>query len=188
MQLSNFSIGKYEVTQALWEAVMGTNPSEFKKGKNYPVEEVSWEDCNKFIQKLNHVTGKYFRFPTEAEWEFAAKGGSMFNETNSQTDQILFESAWFKDNINNTSHPVGLKKPNIIGLYDMNGNVWEWCADWYSSYSNTLQINPCGPPTGNGRIIRGGSWSFSKQYLRPKFRFYYIPSYRCSCIGLRLAL
>lgn len=145
MQLSNFSIGKYEVTQALWEAVMGTNPSEFKKGKNYPVEEVSWEDCNKFIQKLNHVTGKYFRFPTEAEWEFAAKGGSMFNETNSQTDQILFESAWFKDNINNTSHPVGLKKPNIIGLYDMNGNVWEWCADWYSSYSNTLQINPCGP-------------------------------------------
>jgi formylglycine-generating enzyme required for sulfatase activity len=185
--ISSFAINKYEVTQAEWEYVMGENPSEFK-GRNNPVDSVTWEDCQTFISRLNLLTGMNFRFLTEAEWEFAARGGikglgCQFAGTND-----VEEAAWYTVNSSNSSHPVGLKMPNELGLYDMSGNVWEWCQDWFAEYSEMTKIDPIGPSTGLLRIIRGGSWLSSGRSCRVSNRHYNAPTDKDNNIGLRLAL
>ena len=133
--LSSYYICKYEVTQALWRAVMGSNPSYFK-GDNLPVESVSWNDCQTFINRLNSYTGRNFRLPTEAEWEFAARGGNYSRHYKYSGSNYIGDVAWYGDNSGNRTHPVGTKQANELGLYDMSGNVWEWCSDWYGSYSS----------------------------------------------------
>ncbi len=143
--LSSYYIGKTEVTQALWKAVMGSNPSRFK-GDNLPVEQVSWDDCQKFIRRINAATGKQFRLPTEAEWEYAARGGNQSKGYKYSGSNNLDKVAWYgEDWETGSTHPVGKKQPNELGLYDMSGNVWEWCADWYGDYSSEAQTNPTGP-------------------------------------------
>ncbi|MBQ3247459.1 MAG: SUMF1/EgtB/PvdO family nonheme iron enzyme, partial [Alistipes sp.] len=139
--VSNFYIGKYEVTQAQWEAVMGKNPSRFK-GDNLPVERVSWNDIQKFIEKLNAKTGKRYRLPTEAEWEYAARGGNQSKGYKYSGSNDIGSVAWYTDNSSSPTHPVGQKQPNELGLYDMSGNVYEWCSDWHGSYSSGSQTNP----------------------------------------------
>ncbi len=185
--LSTYYIGKYEVTQAEWKAVMGTNPSEFK-GDNLPVENVTWFDCQEFIRKLNELTGKQFRLPTEAEWEYAARGGNKSNRTKYAGGSDIDNVAWYEENSNKTTHPVGQKRPNELGLYDMSGNVWEWCQDYFEFYSSTFQTNPQGPATGTRRVLRGGSWSRKAKECRLSYRVINDPDVRINHIGLRLAL
>ena len=160
--LSDYYIGKYEVTQGLWKTVMGSNPSSFINcGDDCPVENVSWEECIEFISKLNQLTGKRFRLPTEAEWEYAARGGSKASyQTKYAGSNALGEVAWYNGNSNSQTHTVGTKKPNALGIYDMSGNVWEWCNDWYGDYSSGGVTNPKGAATGSYRVIRGGSWDY----------------------------
>ena len=154
--LSSYYICKYEVTQALWRAVMGNNPSNFK-GDNLPVESVSWNDCQTFINRLNSYTGRNFRLPTEAEWEFAARGGNYSRHYKYSGSNYISDVAWYGDDSgNNRTHPVGTKQANELGLYDMSGNVWEWCSDWYGSYSSYSQNDPTGPNSGSERVMRGG--------------------------------
>ena len=187
--LSSYSIGKTEVTQALWQAVMGSNPSYFK-GSNLPVEQVSWEDCQTFIRKLNALTGKNFRLPTEAEWEFAARGGINSRGYKYSGSNTLRNVAWYYDNSSGKTDPVATKAPNELGIYDMSGNVYEWCNDWYSSsyYTSESQTNPTGPNSGSARMCRGGSWLTNARYCRVSFRFSYDPTHRSGHLGLRLAL
>ncbi len=185
--LSSFYIGKYEVTQAEWEAVMGTNPSSFK-GDNFPVERVSWDDCQEFIRKLNEMTGKNFRLPTEAEWEYAARGGNKSGGYKYAGGNDVDNVAWFEDNCGNKTHPVGTKRGNELGLYDMSGNVWEWCQDWFDYYSSAFQTNPQGPGSGSDRVFRGGSWGVDAQYCRLSYRINRDPDERGNYLGLRLAL
>ena len=151
---NNYYIGKTEVTQALWKAVMDYNSSYFK-GDNLPMESVSWNDCQEFISELNHITGKNFRLPTEAEWEYAARGGDKSKGYQYSGSNNLSDVAGDDDN---KTHPVGTKLPNELGIYDMSGNVREWCQDWYGIYSSSSQTNPQGPISGVNRISRGGSW------------------------------
>ena len=185
--LSSYSIGETEVTQALWQAVMGNNPSRFK-GDNLPVEQVSWDDCQTFIRKLNNATGQRFRLPTEAEWEFAARGGNRSNHTQYSGSSSLDEVAWYYDNSGDKKHPVKTKKANELGLYDMAGNVFEWCQDWYGSYSSSSQYNPTGPNSGWGRVFRGGSWGDVPRCCGSSYRCRITPEDRYSNLGLRLAL
>jgi len=185
--VSSFSIGKYEVTQEEWEAVMGKNPSYYKGAKR-PVEEVSWNDCQEFIRKLNSLTGKQFRLPTEAEWEFAARGGTKSNHYKYAGSNTLSSVAWYDDNSGSTTHPVGQKSPNELGLYDMSGNVWEWCQDWYGDYSSSAQTNPKGPSSGSYRVVRGGSWDDDARLCRVSSRFIFTPGVTSYSLGLRLAL
>ncbi len=187
--LSSYYIGKTEVTQELWQAVMGSNPSKFS-GTNLPVEKVSWEDCQSFVIKLNELTGKNFRLPTEAEWEYAARGGNKSNGFKFSGGNNIAEVAWYSENGNKISHPVATKAPNELGIYDMSGNVWEWCSDWYSSsyYTSSSQTNPTGPNSGSYRVYRGGSWSGNDRYCRVSHRDSNYPSYRFNYVGLRLAL
>ena len=142
--LSSYYICKYEVTQALWQEVMGSNPSRFK-GDNLPVESVSWNDCQVFISKLNAMTGQHYRLPTEAEWEFAARGGNSSRGYKYSGSSTLSDVAWYGENSGNKTHLVGTKSPNELGLYDMIGNVREWCSDWYGDYNSSAQTNPAGP-------------------------------------------
>ena len=186
--LSDYYIGETEVTQELWAAVMGNNPSYFTGNMQRPVECVSWEDCQTFIQKLNRLTGANFRLPTEAEWEFAARGGRSSRGYQYSGSSNLGDVAWYDDNSSNTTHPVKTKSPNELGIYDMSGNVWEWCSDWFGSYSSSSQTNPKGPSTGSGRVCRGGGWNGSARYCRSAFRNYYTPSFRDNGLGLRLVL
>ena len=187
--LSSYSIGKTEVTQELWEAVMGSNPSYFYNS-NLPVEQVSWEDCQAFITKLNALTGKTFRLPTEAEWEFAARGGSNSQGFKYSGSNTVDDVAWHRDNSSDKPHPVATKAPNELGIYDMSGNVWEWCNDWFSDsyYTSASQTNPTGPNSGSYRVRRGGSWSCSAGNCRVSLRNYDSPAYRNYDLGLRLAL
>lgn len=161
--LSSFYIGKYEVTQAQWEMIMGSNPSNFQGCDECPVEQISWYDVQDFIKKLNQKTGKTYRLPTEAEWEYSAKGGSKSNGYTYSGSNVITNVAWYKENSNAQTHEAGQKQANELGIYDMTGNVWEWCSDWYDSnyYANSPTENPTGPTTGSGRVIRGGCWSFS---------------------------
>ena len=186
--LSSYMIGKTEVTQELWEAVMGSNPSHFK-GSNLPVDEVSWEDCQAFITKLNALTGKTFRLPTEAEWEFAARGGINSQGFKYSGSNTVDDVAWYRDNSSDKTHPVATKAPNELGIYDMSGNVWEWCSDWCSSYTSASQTNPTGPDSGSYRMDRGGSWGNDVWHCRVSYRFniVYTPTRR-GTLGLRLAL
>ena len=200
--LSSYCIGQTEVTQALWQAVMGSNPSYFSSRKNYatnlqrPVECVSWNDCQTFITKLNQLTGRTFRLPTEAEWEFAARGGNQsqgykYSGSNNPDDVALY---WFSiptevvDKAGYGPQTVATKAPNELGLYDMSGNVWEWCQDWYDAYSSDAQTNPVGPSTGYNRVMRGGSWLNYAYNCRVSYRASYDPTSRTDALGLRLAL
>ena len=185
--LSSFYIGKYEVTQALWKAVMGSNPSNWK-GDNLPVEMVSWNDCQTFLRKLNAMTGKNFRLPTEAEWEFAARGGNKNRGYQYSGSNVLSDVAWYADNSGSKTHNVGAKAPNELGIYDMSGNVWEWCQDWKKSYSSSPQTNPKGPSSGSSRVYRGGSWILSARGCRVASRDCFTPDYGGIDLGLRLAL
>ena len=185
--LSSYYICKYEVTQALWRAVMGSNPSNFK-GDNLPVENVSWDDCQTFINRLNSYTGRNFRLPTEAEWEFAARGGNYSRHYKYSGSNYIGDVAWYDDNSGNRTHPVGTKQPNEFDLYDMSGNVWEWCSDWYGSYNSYSQSNPTGPNSGSGRVLRGGSWRSIAGGCRSSDRSRITPGFRYFDLGLRLVL
>lgn len=193
--LSSYSIGETEVTQALWQAVMGSNPSYFS-GSNKPVEQVSWDDCQNFIIKLNALTGENFRLPTEAEWEYAARGGNKSRGYKYAGSNNIDNVAWYWDNIPSQSsgsagygtQVVATKSPNELGLYDMSGNVYEWCQDWYGSYSSGSQTNPTGQASGYSRVIRGGGWSYFARYCRVSSRLYDDPTGRFNDLGLRLAL
>ena len=188
--ISDYYIGETEVTQELWQAVMGSNPSWFKGDNQRPVERVSWNDCQKFIKKLNQLTGKEFRLPTEAEWEYAARGGKyskdyVYKYSGSKNAD---EVAWYSYNSRGETHPVKTKKANKLGLYDMSGNVWEWCNDWYGSYQSNSQINPTGPSKGERRVLRGGSWNYGDRIVRVSNRGSNTPGRSLSHHGLRLAL
>ena len=187
VELSSFSICKFEVTQELWEAVMGSNPSHFQ-GARLPVEQVSWNDCQEFIQKLRQLTGKNYRLPTEAEWEYAARGGGSsrgYKYSGGNDPNIV---SWYGDNSNSTTHEVGTKRANELGLFDMSGNVWEWCQDWYDEYPSGKQVDPQGPSSGSGRVRRGGGWGREASYCRVSCRLNPAPDFRSILLGLRLAL
>jgi formylglycine-generating enzyme required for sulfatase activity len=183
-----FYLGKYEVTQALWVKVMGSRPSYFKGGDR-PVESVSWNDVQKFIAELSAMTGQEFRLPTEAEWEYAARAGSDTRYYFGDDEDKLDKYAWYSDNSENRTHPVGQKMSNQFGLYDMLGNVWEWCADWYdeSYYNVSAKDDPRGPASGRYRILRGGAWHYSAIGLRVANRYYKLPKHGYADIGFRIA-
>ncbi|WP_051617642.1 SUMF1/EgtB/PvdO family nonheme iron enzyme [Prevotella sp. HUN102] len=185
--LSSFYLCKYEVTQELWEEVMGENPSYFK-GAKLPLEYVSWEDCQAFIKTLNAKTGMKFRMPTEAEWEYAARGGRKTYHNKYAGSVKIDKVAWYYQNSESKAHEVGQLAPNELGLYDMSGNVLEWCQDWYGDYTAEAQTNPVGPAGGSSRACRGGSWNYRAVNCRVSYRNDFTPSYRNSNIGLRLAL
>ena len=189
--LSGYYIGKTEVTYALWRAVMGSD-TNYWIDDDLPKYNVSWDDCQEFIRKLNSLTGQHFRLPTEAEWEFACRGGNNSRGYKYSGSNYIDNVAWCGDNSGDKAHPVATKSPNELGIYDMSGNLWEWCSDWYGGYSSGAQTNPKGPYDGSNRVIRGGS----------KFRFGGARSCRSSSrgsfgvsrfnwendLGLRLAL
>ncbi len=189
VKLSPYSIGQTEVTQELWEAVMGSNPSN-RKGVKLPVERVSWNDCQTFITKLNQLTGKQFRLPTEAEWEFAARGGNNSKGYKYSGSDNIDDVAWYTSNSGIQTHEVATKQPNELGLYDMSGNVWEWCQDWYNSsyYSSSVINNPTGPTSGSSRVNRGGSWGGNAGYCRVANRSNGTPTGTNYLLGFRLAL
>ena len=186
--LSSYYIGQTEVTQELWQAVMGSNPSYFADNLQRPVETVSWEDCQTFITKLNELTGKTFRLPTEAEWEYAARGGNKSQGYKYAGSNDIEEVAWWTSNSNTTTHLVATKAPNELGLYDMSGNVWEWCQDWFSNYRSDAQTNPTGPTSGTHHVTPGGCWSYYAWDCRVSRRNYNTPSLSSYYYGLRLAL
>mgnify|MGYP002869804714 CR=1 FL=1 len=200
--LSSYSIGQTEVTQALWYAVMGQKPtsdgdkwsSKYGLGDNRPAYNVSWEDCQEFITKLNQLTGKHFRMPTEAEWEFAARGGTKSKGYKYAGSNTIDDVAWYTvnsnvlGNPNYGTHDVATKRANELGIYDMSGNVLEWCNDWFGSYSSTVLTNPTGPTTGSHRVGRGGSWGGRALDCRVTLHSGSMPTDRSSYLGLRLAL
>ena len=183
--LSSFKIAKYPVTQDLWEQIMGYNPSYFK-GANLPVEGVNWGDVQEFIRKLNEATGKKYRLPTEAEWEFAARGGNKSKGYLYSGSNEIDAVAWYDNNSHGEVHPVGAKAPNELGIYDMSGNVWEWCSDWFGAYSDESLTNPQGPSTGTARILRGGCWYTIPQMSRVSYRDYFAPENRHAFFGFRV--
>ena len=185
--LSDYYIGETEVTQALWKAVMGSNPSYFN-GDNLPVERVRYNDVKTFITKLNQKTGKTFRLPTEAEWEYAARGGKKSKGYKYSGSNNIDDVAWYDDNSNDKTHPVKTKRPNELGIYDMSGNVWEWCSDKYGAYSSSSQTNPQGSSSGSYRVFRGGSWDGNARGCRASYRDYGNLSLLHSILGFRLAL
>ena len=215
--LSDFYIGKYEVTQQLWEYVMkysgkcadgstmsaydsdvwlGDNPSsKYGVGDFYPAYNVSWEDIvDIFLPRLNKITGGNFRLPTEAEWEYAARGGNMSQGYKYSGSNTIDDVAWYSDNVYDVgesnrvygTHPVGTKSPNELGIYDMTGNEREWCSDWYGSYSSSAQSNPTGPSSGSLRVKRGGSWYDNAKYCRVAYRSGSTPNSRGDLLGFRL--
>ena len=185
--LSGYYIGKTEVTQALWKAVMGSNPSRFK-GDNLPVEWISWNDCQEFIRKLNALTGQHFRLPTEAEWEFACRGGNNSRGYKYSGSNYIDNVAWYDGNSGKKTYSLATKLPNELGIYDMSGNVMEWCSDWYEKYSSGAQANPKGPYDGSCRVFRGGRWDGSASGCRSSVRFFNSPGHRFDGLGLRLTL
>ena len=186
-----------EVTQALWKAVMGNTVSQIASeisrktygvGDNYPMYYISWDDCQEFIQKLNALTGKNFRLPTEAEWEYAARGGNKSRGYKYSGSNNIGDVAWYKDNSGKKTHPVKTKQANELGIYDMSGNVWEWCQDWYGKYSSNAQTNTTGPATASNRVSRGGSWGDGARYCRSLIRGGINPGDRDKGLGFRLVL
>ena len=207
--VSDFYIGKYEVTQQLWEYVMnysgtaadgstmsayasevwlGKMPSStYGLGPYYPAYYVSWADIvNIFIPRLNKITGKTFRLPTEAEWEYAARGGNKSKGYKYSGSNTIGDVAWYNSNSSAMTHQVGTKAPNELGLYDMSGNVWEWCSDWYGSYSSSAESNPTGPTSGSSRVYRGGGWYNDAQVCRVAFRGKDTPDRGSNHLGFRL--
>jgi len=210
--LSDFYIGKYEVTQGQWRAIMGNSPSYFPRGDNYPVEQVSWNDivgtsgatmviknityyANGFIYKLNQLTGKQYRLPTEAEWEYAARGGRSSSGFKYSGSNTVGDVAWYWDNIPSQSSGnsgygtqlVGTKASNELGIHDMSGNVYECCSDWFGAYSSNAQTNPTGPSSGYYRVDRGGSWYDGAVRVRVSYRIYVAPDVHNLYLGFRLA-
>lgn len=185
--LSDYYIGETEVTQELWVAVMGSNPSYFS-GDQKPVEYVSWLDCKEFITKLNNLTGKNFHLPTEAEWEYAARGGNESQGYKYSGSNNVEDVAWYDTNSGSTTHNVKTKSPNELGIYDMSGNVMEWCEDRYGDYSSDSQTNPTGPSSGFRRVLRGGSWYFNMGNCRVSDRYNSNSIYGYYYSGFRLAL
>jgi formylglycine-generating enzyme required for sulfatase activity len=187
--VGNFSIGKFEVTQGQWRKVMGSNPSRFSScGDNCPVEMVTWNDVQSFISKLNSQSGNSYRLPTEAEWEYAARsGGKQEKYSGSNSIDAV---AWYANNSGSQTHPVGQKQANGLGIYDMSGNVWEWCSDWYgrSYYSSSPKDNPQGPSSGSDRVVRGGGWNDGARDVRSAIRAGGGPGDRCDFLGFRLVL
>ncbi len=202
-----FWMGKYEVTQAQWGVIMGKNPALLKAkkplvwrigmnnvphitAKDLPVEKVSWNEVQKFICKLNSKSGQTFRLPTEAEWEYACRAGSKTAYYFGDNGKELSRYAWYNGNTSAETHPVGWKKPNGWGLYDMEGNVWEWCQDWYDEnyYQYSPTTDPTGPSSGHARVFRGGSWFSSKDRCRSAFRYGYDPRLRYANLGFRLVM
>ena len=186
--LSSFAIGETEVTQALWVAVMGKNPSRFTGNMNRPVDKVSWDECQEFIAELNKLTGRQFRLPTEAEWEYAARGGNQSQGFKFPGSNTVEDVAWYFYTSNSTTQPVAGKLPNELGLYDMSGNVWEWCQDWYGYYSAEPQTNPTGAESSYYRVCRGGGWDSYVPSCRVSSRGNDIPSGKYNYMGMRLAL
>jgi len=185
--VSNFQIGRYEVKQLLWQLVMDGNPSDFK-GEDLPVESVSWEEVQIFISTLNAVTGKKYRLPTEAEWEYAARGGGKSKGYVYSGSNDIDEVAWYGGNSGSKTRPIGTKQPNELGIYDMSGNVWEWVRDWYGAYSSDAQTNPTGPVSGFSRVIRGGSWHYTPLLCRITNRDIIMQDHKFSNLGFRLVL
>jgi formylglycine-generating enzyme required for sulfatase activity len=187
--LSDFYIMKYEITQEQWVQVMGKNPSNFK-GDNLPIENVSWNDIRDFISELNIMTGKKYRLPTEAEWEYAARGGNKSKGYKYSGSSALDKVAWHKDNSGGKTQPIGAKQPNELGIHDMTGNVWEWVSDWYGAnyYSSSSGSNPTGPVSGSYRVGRGGGWNPDARDCRVSIRNYADPGYRNYDLGFRLAV
>jgi formylglycine-generating enzyme required for sulfatase activity len=190
--VDDFYIGRHEVTQGQWGEVMGSNPSNFMNGNNFPVERVSWNDVQDFIRKLNNRTGRNYRLPTEAEWEYAARSGEKKETWAGTSDKSeLRRYAWYSsNNSRGQTHPVGQKEPNGLGLYDMTGNVWEWCPDWYdeSYYKNSPRNNPKGASSGSRHVYRGGSWFDEPRYARASNRYGNTPGHKSSNLGFRLAM
>ncbi|MDR2971623.1 MAG: formylglycine-generating enzyme family protein [Bacteroidales bacterium] len=197
--VSSFQIGKYPVTQAQWKAVMGSYPPElYNTGcDECPVDNVSWNDVQEFIRKLNALTGKRYRLPTEAEWEYAARGGNKSQGYKYSGSNNIDEVAWYYGNYKNSKHGsqgsthlVGEKKANELEIFDMSGNVWEWCSDWYGEnyYSSSPANNPTGPSSGSSRVLRGGSWYFYAEHCRVSARRGNAPGNRYSHNGFRLLL
>lgn len=195
VSVSSYKIGETPVTQELWNAVMGNNPSKYK-GEKRPVEQVSWEDCQSFLKKLNQITGKTFRLPTEAEWEFAARGGNRTKKTSYSGSDNVDDVAWYNLNCSEKeefglhvgTHDVMAKIPNELFIYDMSGNVWEWCTDWFADYALHYEANPIGPTTGQGKVCRGGSWNNPADFCKVSNRNYGGIYKRDSSYGFRLAL
>jgi formylglycine-generating enzyme required for sulfatase activity len=184
-----FELGVYEVTQEQYEKVMGTNPSKFKAPQN-PVEQVDWDDAVEFCRKLSALlaekkAGYVYRLPTEAEWEYACRAGTTTTYSFGDSDSELGDYAWYAKNSGQTTHPVGGKKPNAWGLYDMHGNVYEWCQDWYSTYPSGSVTDPTGSSSGSNRVFRGGSW-FVSDFCRSAFRSGDAPDYRDDSLGFRV--
>ncbi len=188
--LSDFYIGKFLVTQKEWEEIMGDNPSHFK-GDDLPVENVSWNDVQDFITKLNQKTGKTYQLPTEAEWEYAARGG-LSNKRHKYAGHNNIDCvAWYGDTSEGTTQPIGLKRANELGIYDMSGNVWEWCEDdWHDNYSGAPSTNQAwiDTPRAAYRVIRGGSWLNNAQFCSVSVRSNFTPSHRDNALGFRLAM
>ncbi len=197
--LSDYYIGKFEVTQKLWEAVMGTTVRQQRdkadpswpmrgEGDNYPMYYVSWNDCKEFIGRLNQLTGANFSLPTEAEWEYAARGGVKSRGYKYSGSNSIADVAWYEDNSGSKTHNVGTKSPNELGIYDMSGNVYEWCEDWYGDYSGGSQTNPKGPSSGSNRVNRGGGWGDYAKYCRVSYRGGNSPDNRFNDLGFRVVL
>lgn len=185
--LSPFYIGKYPITQAQWRAVMRTNPSHFT-GPNHPVDSVTWDEAFEYCRRLSYATGRIYRLPTEAEWEFACRAGMQTQFNYGDEEEFVVQYAWCLTNSGNHTHPVGEKKPNGWGLYDMHGNVWEWCHDWYAAdyYSHSPKVNPFGPAKGTSRVLRGGSWYSLPNYCRNAGRSNHQPDLRDPLVGFRV--
>ena len=187
VQLSSFKLLKTEVTQGMWQSVMGNNPSLNKRTAQFPVENVSFNDIEVFIDELNKISGHRYRLLTEAEWEFAARGGNKSKSTLYSGSSDAQSVSWNVGNSSNTTHIAGYKNANELGLFDMSGNVWEWCSDWYGEYHLTEESDPRGAVDGTDKVIRGGSYSGSIWFCRNSIRMHYTPSYKSHIIGFRLA-
>ena len=182
--LDSYYIGETEITQAQWRAVMGSNPSTYK-GDNRPVEQVSWNDAQAFCKKLSELTGKRYVLPTEAQWEYAARGGNMSRGYTYSGSNNIDEVAKCGSSSGGHSN-VRSKNPNELGIYDMSGNVYEWCSDWRGSYSSSSQTNPQGPTSGSYRVSRGGSWIHDASKCRVAYRNNNNPSFACNFYGFRV--
>ncbi|MDR2823847.1 MAG: formylglycine-generating enzyme family protein [Prevotellaceae bacterium] len=184
--LKNFYLGKHEITQAQWEVIMGYNPSPAING-DFPVTNVSYSEIQEFVAKLNAVSGLVYRLPTESEWEFAARGGSKSQHTIYSGSNAADYVAWFAENSGNTLHPIGVKEPNELDIFDMSGNAAEWCSDWRSNYTGGFHLYPVGPKNGTEHIVRGGGYDDNVDFLRVFFRFSAEPDTKNPKIGFRLA-
>ncbi len=188
--VDGYFIGRYEVTQGLWQAVMGENPSKFKGSANLPVESVSWTEAQEFAMRLSQMTGRRFRLPSEAEWEYAARGGSKSqrNPYAGCNRNQLDNHGWYCVNSDGATHAVGQLQPNELGLYDMSGNVAEWCQDWVEAYTSEEQTNPRGPRQGENRVLRGGHYNSTSAACTVYDRGWYLPSGKYELYGLRIVM